>query len=113
MPEETVLIQPLPVERDNDGWWSHHDYLSEFDDEITEAQFNDWCSRNQVETKISHMESDVSTDVFNVYMEDGQVNCSVWEMIQHPAEPGWFILSIYDAEDGPVCIWGRQMTPCS
>ncbi|WLI15409.1 MULTISPECIES: hypothetical protein [Pseudomonas] len=26
-------------------------------------------------------------------------------------ESGWFILSIHDAEDGPVCIWGRRVTP--
>ena len=109
MPEVTVLIQPLPVERDIDGWWSHPDYLSEFDDEITEEQFTDWCARHQVETKISHMESDVDADVFDTYMNDGQVDCSAW-VIQHPAEPGWFILSIHDAEDGPVCVWGRKVT---
>ncbi|MGE8185909.1 hypothetical protein [Pseudomonas sp. NPDC086278] len=70
MPEETVLIRPLPVERDVDGWWSHPDYLSEYDDEITEAQFMEWCLRNQVETKITYMESDVSIDVFDAYMDD-------------------------------------------
>ncbi|VVP11828.1 hypothetical protein PS854_03340 [Pseudomonas fluorescens] len=26
MPGETALIQPLPVERDTDGWWPHPDY---------------------------------------------------------------------------------------
>ncbi|ORM49842.1 hypothetical protein B6D51_01495 [Pseudomonas chlororaphis subsp. chlororaphis] len=110
MPEETVLIQPLPVERDIDGWWSHPNYLSEFDDEITEAQFQEWCLRPQVETKIPYMESDVPADVFDTYMDDGQCDCSAWE-IQHPDEPGWFILSIHDAEDGPVCVWGRRAAP--
>ncbi|VVQ01497.1 hypothetical protein PS938_02523 [Pseudomonas fluorescens] len=110
MSEENVLIQPLPVERDIDGWWSHPDYLSEFDNEITEAQFQEWCLRHQVETKITHMESDVSSSVFDAYMDDGQVNCSAWET-RHPAEPGWFILSIHDAEDGPVCVWGRRAVP--
>jgi hypothetical protein len=76
MPEEIVLIQPLPVERDIDGWWSHPDYLSECDDEIKEAQFQEWCLRNQVETKITCMESDVSIDVFDAYMDDGQCDCS-------------------------------------
>ncbi len=110
MPEETVLIDVLPVERDALGWWSHPNYLSEFDDEITEAQFQEWCLRNQVETKVTYMESDVPVDVFDAYMDDGQVDCSAWE-IQSFAEHGWFILSIHDAEDGPVCIWGRRVTP--
>lgn len=110
MPEETVLIQPMPVGRDSHGWWSHPGYLSEFDDEITEAQFHEWCLRHQVETKVTHMESDVDTDVFDAYMNDGQVDCSAWE-IQAPTEPGWFILSIHDAEDGPVCVWGRRAVP--
>lgn len=110
MPEETVLIEPLPVCRYANGCWSHPEYLSEFDDEITEEQFSDWCNRHQVETKITYMESDVPVDVFDAYMDDSQVDCSAWE-IQHPAELGWFILSIHDAEDGPVCIWGRRVTP--
>ena len=110
MPEETALIQPLPVERDTDGWWSHPDYLSEFDDEITDAQFQEWCLRHQVETKITYMESDVPVEVFDTYMDDGQCDSSAWE-IQAPSEPGWFILSIHDAEDGPVCVWGRRAVP--
>ena len=56
------------------------------------------------------MESDVDADVFDAYMNDGQVDCSAWE-IQHPTEPGWFTLSIHDTEDGPVCVWGRRVTP--
>ncbi|WP_256676858.1 hypothetical protein [Pseudomonas sp. H3(2019)] len=56
------------------------------------------------------MESDVDADIFDAYMNDGQVDCSAWE-IPHPTEPGWFILSIHDAEDGPVCIWGRKVAP--
>ncbi|MGE8098061.1 hypothetical protein [Pseudomonas fluorescens] len=109
MPEETVLIQPMPVERDSDGWWSHPGYLSEYGDEVTTAQLDDWCTRNQVETKVTHMESDVDAEAFDAYMNDGQVDCSAWE-IQPPTEPGWFILSIHDAEDGPVCVWGRRVS---
>jgi len=105
---KAMTIQPVPVERDNSGWWTHPDYLSEYEDEITEAQFDDWCTRNLVETKVSHMESDVDPDVFETYMNDGQVDCSGW-VIQHPVEPGWFPLSIHDTEDGPVCVWGRRV----
>lgn len=103
------MIQPLSINRDLDGWWSHLDYLPEFDDEITEAQFNGSCARRQIETKISYMEADVEPEIVDTYMNDGQINYSAWD-IQHPAEPGWFILSIHDAEDGSVCIWGRQVT---
>ncbi len=42
-------------------------YLSEFDDEITEAQFQEWYLRHQVETKITYMENDVPVDVFDAY----------------------------------------------
>jgi hypothetical protein len=102
------LIQHAVVRRDKDGWWSHPDYLSEFDDEITPEQFAEWCKRQQVETKVSYMETDVDDEVFQAYMNDGQCNCSAWD-ITHPAEQGWFILSIHDAEDGPVCVWGRRV----
>ncbi|MDD0999293.1 hypothetical protein M5G20_25980 [Pseudomonas sp. TNT2022 ID1044] len=110
MPEENVLIQPLPVERGTDGWWSHPDYLPEFDDEVTEAQFQEWCLRQQMETKVSHMEIDVPVEVFEAYMDEGSCDCSARD-VQHPAESDWFILSIHDTEDGPVCIWGRRAVP--
>lgn len=104
----SILVQPFPAERDSEGWWSHPHYLSEFDDEVSQEQFDDWCRRHQVETKITHMESDVDFEVFDAYMTDGQVDCSAWE-IRHPDDAGWFILSIHDTEDGPVCVWGRRL----
>ena len=63
-----------------------------------------------METKVTFMESDVCVDVFDTYMDDRQCDYSAWE-IQHPTEPGWFILSIHDAEDGPACIWGQRAVP--
>lgn len=97
------------VKRDADGWWSHPDFLAEYgDDEINEEEFQSWCVRKQVETSITSMEGEATCEVFEAYMEDGQCDCSGWEIAPHPGV-GWFIASIHDNEDGPVCVWARRV----
>ncbi len=36
------------------------------------------------------------------------VNCLGWEP-EAPAEPGWFLLGIFDTDDGPYVQWARRV----
>lgn len=101
------LIQPLPVERDGDGWWSHPDYLKGFDEESTSDQLKEWIEAQQLQTRVAYMESEVSSEEYDAHVEAEEYGCSKWEP-DHPGE-GWFCLSIHDTEDGPVCVWGRRV----
>jgi hypothetical protein len=100
------LIQRAYVERDAEGWWSHPDYLKEFDEEATSEQLEEWFKAQQLESRLSSMEDEVSGEEYDSYFETS--DCSLWEPIA-PAGDGWFKLSIHDTDDGPVCVWGRRV----
>ncbi|VVM36958.1 hypothetical protein PS631_00079 [Pseudomonas fluorescens] len=100
MPEEIKLIQRVPVERDQDGWWGHPD---EPDFEEDCAAFKAWLVQQGLELKQWHMDSDIGDH--HPY-DDGECHCLGWE----PECPGpeWFLLGIFDTEDGPCVSWARR-----
>lgn len=102
MPEEIKLIQRVAVERDADGWWDHPD-LPEFDED--HAAFSAWLVQQGLELKQWHMEADI---IDHHPYDDGDCHCLGWE----PECPGpeWFLLGIFDTEDGPCVSWARRKT---
>lgn len=100
MPEEIKLIQRVAVERDQDGWWSHPDE-PDFDEDL--AAFNAWLVQQGLELKQWHMEADIADH--HPY-DDGECHCLGWD----PESPGpeWFLLEIFDTEDGPCVSWARR-----
>ena len=101
MPEETVLIQPVAVVRDADGWWSHPD-LPDFDEDY--AAFKAWIAEQRLELQQWHMEADM--EGHHPY-DDGACHCLGWS----PTAPAheWFLLEIFDSEDGPCVSWARRV----
>nr|WP_312623226.1 hypothetical protein [Pseudomonas juntendi] len=101
MPEEIKLIQRVPVERDQDGWWSHPDE-PDFDEDY--AAFKAWLVQQGLELKQWHMDSDIGEH--HPY-DDGECHCLGWE----PKRPGpeWFLLGTFDTEDGPCVSWVRRV----
>ncbi|MBC3922946.1 hypothetical protein H8S66_08725 [Pseudomonas lurida] len=103
MPEETVLIQPLPVERDAYGYWTHPAWPSTEHELIPYA----WFDSRGLEARELAFEYDASEEVQASWLAEGIADCAAW----HPTNPhgeGWFIFSIHDTEDGPICVWVRQ-----
>lgn len=104
-------IEAVEVIRDEDGWFSHPQYFTEPEwddvDTFTREEFDKYCTERGLETAVTDMESD-DFDMHDRYCEEGQVDCSAWEP-SRPAGEGWFVLSIHDTEDGPVCVWGRRL----
>lgn len=103
-------IVPVDVVRDDDGWFCHPQYFSEPEwedpESMTLEQFEKYVAERGVETAITSLESD-DPEANDRYCEDGQVDCSAWEPSKPDGE-GWFMLSIHDTEDGPICVWGRR-----
>ncbi len=103
MPEETVFIQPLPVARDAIGYWTHPDWPSVEDELIPYT----WFDSRGLEVREQAFEYDASEEVQASWLAEGIADCSAW----HPTKPdgeGWFIFSIHDTDDGPICVWVRQ-----
>lgn len=101
-------IQPMEVQRDNDGWWTHPD-MPEVE---TSEQFNAWQEQQGFQLCIVMLDGDNgegSEEVYKTYFDGAVADCSAWQ----PSKPdgdGWFIVSIHDTEDGPACIWIRHPT---
>jgi hypothetical protein len=104
MPEEIKLIQPAPVERDENGWW-YHPSIPDFGGTEDPAPYKAWAAEQGLELKTWCMDSDL---VWHPYF-DGDGHCNGWE----PESPGpeWFLMGIFDTEDGPHVQWARRVQP--
>ncbi|WP_420233221.1 hypothetical protein ACN079_01470 [Pseudomonas sp. ABY48] len=99
MPEETVLIQPLPIERDEFGFWPHPQWPST-DDELIPYT---WFTERGLEVRETNFEYDAPEELQATGFHDGIPNCTAWEPSPSSGD-GWFIFSIHDADDGPICV---------
>ena len=105
---DRVPLSPAPVARDEDGWWTHPEFLAEYDDEITTEEYQAWCARKRIETSLTFMNDDASEEINERYGNDGACSCADWTITPR-AGAGWFMVSIHDTEDGPVCVWARRV----
>ena len=101
MPEKTILIQPVTVERDKDGWWVHPD-MPDFDENY--AALKGWIAEQHLEIQQWHMEADIYGHHPH---DDGECHCLGWD----PVAPGpeWFLIGIFETEDGPCVSWARRL----
>ncbi|WP_457967582.1 hypothetical protein M1D68_15795 [Pseudomonas sp. R4-84] len=106
MSEENVLIQSMPVERDSTGCWTHPAWPSTEDDLIPYA----WFDARGLEARELAFEYDAPEEVQASWLSEGIADCAAWDSTV-PVGEGWFIFSIHDTEDGPICVWVRPVTP--
>lgn len=100
------LIQPAEVVRYADGSWTHPDF-PQWDESTLLKTVNDWFEAQGLERGVVFFEYDVPQDLLNAWLENGHAPLAKWEPTK-PEGEGWFMLSIHDTEDGPVCIWARR-----
>jgi hypothetical protein len=96
------LLAPREIKRDEDGWLTHPDYP--VCDEGTHA--GKFLEAFGIEVKFVSMDSD-DPEGAERYFEAGEPDCSYWTPTQ-PAGDGWILLEIYDTEDGPYAMFGRD-----
>ncbi|WP_041930983.1 hypothetical protein [Pantoea ananatis] len=97
-----MTLNPVHVERDKYGYWSHPDYLVFCDgrEYIPTEEFNQWMKAKGLEWKVDYRdEEEIEPEV------DGY-DLSTWNPEAPPGD-GWFVGSIHDTDDGAVCIWLR------
>lgn len=96
------LLTPRKILRDENGWLTHPDYP--VCDEGTRA--DKFLEAFGIETRFRSMESDLP-DFAERWHEDGLTDCSEWTPTP-PEGDGWLLLEIYDTEDGPYAMFGRD-----
>ncbi|EFC5426861.1 hypothetical protein [Escherichia coli] len=96
-------IKEMPVERDAYGCWTHPEYekLCDGREHISTEEFNAWMEENNLQWTIRTMDE----DDFNLDADGPDIASRKPE---RPEGEGWFIGSIHDTEDGPVCVWMRN-----
>ncbi|WP_210009263.1 hypothetical protein [Aquirhabdus parva] len=104
----THLIQPAPVVRGEGGFWYHPDF-PEFDGgEVVPSQlWKAWLKDQQLTGEQTIFLEGDAEELFNRYMEGDLDGFTEWQPSK-PAGEGWFILCIFDTEDGPYCTWVQR-----
>ena len=98
-------IGPLPVDRDENGWWSHP-AIPNFDEDVD--SYLAWVKALGLEMKYKALESDPDHLLYDAWFEHGECNASSWSP-EEPVGDGWFTFSIHDSEDGPIWAWARRI----
>lgn len=93
---------PVEVARDEDGWW-WHPALNELGDSEDPALYKAWVAERNLELKGWHIGDELDQHP----SFEGACHCNGWE----PASPGpdWFLLGIWDTEDGAYVQWARRI----
>ena len=99
------LIGPVTVERDADGWWDHPGIPGLDEDDY--AGFKAWLAEQRLELRQWFMESDLDSDEHHYWTEES-CGCKGWDPVPPPGA-GWFLLGIFDTEDGPCVSWARRI----
>ncbi|HEN3578789.1 TPA: hypothetical protein U5D98_002002 [Yersinia enterocolitica] len=103
-------ITAVPVERNADGFWTHPDFFvpangNEFG---VEDEFDAWKALNRVTGATGWMEDEENAEELQAAFDSVGCDVSLWQP-KPPAGDGWFLASIHDTEDGPVCYWLRSI----
>lgn len=90
---------PVEVKRDADGWW-YHPNIPSFGEGEDPAPYIAWVKEQGLELKGWHS-GDETYD-----LPDEDAACTAW----NPESPGpeWFLMGIFDTDDGPYVQWARR-----
>lgn len=98
------FLNAMEPVRSRDGYCRHPDWP----DEESDTTMNGWLKLIGFEIAIAWLDGDEDAEDVQTRLENGDTDILAWNP-KPPAEcEGWFIVSIHDHEDGPVCIWARD-----
>ena len=97
------LLAPREIVRDEDGWLTHPDFPI-CDEDVHAGKL---LEAIRIESAFVSMEDDVSAEAYEEYHESESPYCSSWTPTP-PTGNGWVLIEIYDTEDGPYALFGRD-----
>lgn len=104
---EQQRIAPAEVKRDEMGFWIHPDF-PDFGETLNSA-YTDWLEEQKISCSFVSMEDDLPEGMIEKWENDGDYIDLVAGWNPTPsAGAGWFLLGIWDTEDGPVALFARH-----
>lgn len=103
------MLKPETVERDKWGWWLHS-VVSESREDTPVTELPEAAG---MEFRFISFDSDAPDELQKRYYGEGEelaeemFDVSTWQPTP-PKGEGWFLIGIYDTEDGPAACFTRQ-----
>ena len=99
---EIFKVGPVPVERDENGFWMHPDIP--WDDVPEDESVFPFLEKWGFKGCFATLEDDAPQEMADRYFDSGDADCSYWNPTP-PEDEGWFLAGIYDTEDGPCAMF--------
>ncbi|MFM1663450.1 hypothetical protein [Aeromonas salmonicida] len=101
-------ISQAEVKRDEMGFWIHPDF-PDFGETLG-GQFTEWQQEQGIACSFVSMEDDLPEGMIERWETDGDYIDLVTEWTPTPpAGSCWFLLGIWDTEDGAVALFARHI----
>lgn len=96
------VFAPQEPQRDENGWWCHPAFNWQSDESFNTKE---WLAKYDREIYIAEMDwAENCDELFEALEKTGSV-CG-WLPLK-PDGYGWYLVAIYDTEDGPAAAWIR------
>lgn len=104
------VIQPRSVKRDEYGQWTHPGFEAFLGDRegVSIQELNAWLAEHRLEFASVYLSQTDDEQAQEEYFEKGSPDLSLWEL-HPPSDAPWFLLSIFDQEDGPCQLWAKRI----
>lgn len=107
LPDSPRLL-PVPVERDENGYWSHPDFPM-WDERNTDEEVKWYLGAQGLELYVAMLSDCEGCQAYDAYFNQDSIDVSTWAPTCH--KPDSFLLSIYDNEDGPIALFAAPICP--
>lgn len=95
-------IHQVAVSRDNEGMWTHPDFLC-WDEGTSESDIKAWFNLQNITYYLEKFEDTADEELIDKWFESGVADCRAWT--PSCTTKGAFLLSIHDTEEGPVALF--------
>lgn len=104
--EKEKMIIAAEVKRDEQGYWTHPALVRSGCE--TSAELSYWLRTHKLQCFVMTMR-DEAPEAFAAGFTDEAPDARGW-IPEPPDDDGWFLGSVHDTGDGPVCYWFRHTT---
>lgn len=114
-------LEPIEVNRDKkNGMWFHPDLKAYFHEHFVGVEHLDEKDWDQVTKDLGVTfqnieifdDEEVDDEIIQRLLEEGDITAIIdWNPIPPDGDTNWFLVQIYENEDGVSALWAKKMQP--